>query len=1140
MNLDRFFAPYNPPPSTSIVDVLDHWARERPQQVAFYFSDGDGGEDSITYAQLQRASRGIAAQMLGRGLTGHRALLMFPPGLDFVKAFYACMYAGVVAVPAFTPRRNRNVQRLQAISDDAEARVALTVADVRDRAAGVLEDTPGLLDLDWLAVDEIPADQTEGWSAPALEADQLAVLQYTSGSTGAPKGVMLSHGNLMYNVMAIVYAFEPTQTGLGITWLPTYHDMGLVGGVLKPLYYGRPNVLMSPMAFLQKPVRWLRAITRYRATVSGGPNFAYDLCAQKITDEELEGLDLSSWQVAFNGAEPIRPATLADFCQRFAQVGFREEAFFPCYGMAETTLIVTGTYMDRVPTIGCFDGKALDEHRVIPVPAGHENERRLVGCGRVLPDEEVLIVEPETCVPLPEHQVGEIWIRSPSVGQGYWRQDEATRETFRAQLADCARETYYLRTGDLGFLGDGELYVTGRLKDLIIIRGVNRYPQDIERTVEQSDNRLQAGAVGAFAVDVAGHERLIIVAETERRRQKDWSDVIDKVRRSVTADHELPPDGVVLVRFGSIPKTSSGKIQRNACREAFVNGQLQTVAQWFSWDRPPAAAKPSLALQPGAAADGGGSPLPTPNERVAREVLDHVRSIARERAAHLTLDTNIVSDLGLDSLERLQIANSLEETFGGRFPEEVLQQIETCRETALAIEKYIGTEPRVDGRLRHAPDTKREGEIPGEYYEFARMPEYLRLKQTQAMLSATGLANPFFSVHESIANDRTVIDGRELISFATYNYLGMSGDPVVAAAAKDAIDRYGTSVSASRLVSGEKPLHRQLEQGLADFIGAEDAICLIGGHATNETTIGHLLGPGDLILHDALAHNSIIQGAMLSGARRRPFPHNDADALDQLLSDIRGEYRRVLIAIEGVYSMDGDYPDLPRFIDIKKRHKALLMVDEAHSIGTMGPRGRGIGEFFAVDPRSVDIWMGTLSKSFGSCGGYIAGSRELIEYLKYTAPGFVYSVGMTPSNAAAALASLRLLETDLARVPRVQDRARAFLELAKRRGLNTGLSHNTPVIPVIVGNSLHALQLSRRLFERGINVQPILYPAVEEQAARLRFFITACHTVEQIEQTVDAVAEELARIDPKYIQRVASEAEAATPPPEPTAGRAAS
>ena len=463
--------------------------------------------------------------------------------------------------------------------------------------------------------------------------------------------------------------------------------------------------------------------------------------------------------------------------------------------------------------------------------------------------------------------------------------------------------------------------------------------------------------------------------------------------------------------------------------------KLQVVAQWFSWTSTEGSTDKAVPKEPARsesqrAAVAPGE-LPEPNKKIAREVLEHVRAIAKERAKELSLDTNIVVDLGLDSLERLQIANSLEETFGGRFPEEALQQIETCRETALAIEKYLGTEPRVDGRFHDSGQQAGGDAIPAEHYQFAQMPEYVKLQQTKAMLSATGMPNPFFSVHESITNDRTVVGGRELISFASYNYLGMSGDSAVSQAAKAAIDQYGTSVSASRLVSGEKPLHGLLEKGLASFIGAEDAICFVGGHSTNETTIGHLLGPGDLIVHDGLAHNSIVQGAILSGARRRPFPHNDWRALDALLTEIRGQYRRVLIAIEGVYSMDGDFPDVPHFIDVKERHKALLMIDEAHSLGTMGPHGRGIGEHFDIDPRRVDIWMGTLSKSLGSCGGYIAGCRELVEYLKYTAPGFVFSVGMPPSNAAAALASLRLLEEEPERVARVQARAKQFLRLAR-------------------------------------------------------------------------------------------------------------
>ena len=501
-------------------------------------------------------------------------------------------------------------------------------------------------------------------------------------------------------------------------------------------------------------------------------------------------------------------------------------------------------------------------------------------------------------------------------------------------------------------------------------------------------------------------------------------------------------------------------------------------------------------------------------------VMDKVRDVARERAGNLSGHTNIVTDLGLDSLERLQIANSIEEVFGQRFPEEVLQEIETVIQVASAVKEHfrdIGTQL---GQVAKKVQSVRSARvaIPESDYNFALMPEYVRLQKTKKLLASTGLPNPYFSVHEAITNDTTTINGRELLSWSSYNYLGMSGDPAVVKASQEAVEEYGTSVSASRLVSGEKPIHRELEKGIADFIGVEDSITYVGGHSTNESTIGHLFGSGDLIVHDSLAHNSIIQGSILSGARRRPFKHNDWQELDEILAEVRHEYRRVLVVVEGVYSMDGDFPNLPKFIEIKKRHNVFLMVDEAHSIGTMGEHGRGISEHFGVDAREVDIWMGTLSKTFGSCGGYIAGTKELVEYLKYTSPGFVYSVGLSPANAAAALAALRLLEDEPERVAKVQHNSRFFLQEARKRGLDTGLGNNTPVVPVIIGNSLHALQLSHQLFERGINVQPILYPAVEEAAARLRFFISSTHTDEQIIQTCDAVAEEVQKIDPAYLK----------------------
>lgn len=1123
MKFDSILAPYSPP-LTNFLDILEYWTDKTPGNMAFSFTDGEGSDEGVTYAQLYSRAKAVAANLQERGMTGERVLLLYPPCLDFVIGFFGCVLAGAVAVPAYPPRRNRNADRIQSIADDAQSRLAMTVSSVSQRMQNAVDGALPLQNIKWLETDKVDVGAASSWRRPNIRPDSLAVLQYTSGSTGSPKGVMLTHGNLTYNTQLICHGFRPGRNGRGFCWLPTYHDMGLVGSVLEPTFVGLQAVFMSPMSFLQRPLRWLECITRYRITMSGGPNFAYELCIDKITDEDLKTLDLSSWEVAYNGAEPVRAETLKKFTQRFAPVGFRADAFYPCYGMAETTLIVTGAAGRTKPYYKWFHGEGLDDRRVEIVSPDHPAARELVGCGVVLPGQEMAIVDPETRKRLPPDRIGEIWISSPTVGEGYWNKPEISQSTFRAKI-DGEEGKAFLKTGDLGFLLENQMFVTGRIKDLIIIRGVNRYPQDIEQTVENCGDELKAGSSAAFAVDFLGRERLIIVAEVERSRGKDWGATIQVIRRDVAQEHEVPPDAVILVRAGSIPKTSSGKIQRHACREGFLNSGLTEMGRWTIWEEGSGVAVELKAP----IFTGAESQLGTPNPVVVQIVMEQIRAVGRERAKSVNLDSNLVEDIGLDSLERMEVASALEGVFGGRIPEDTLQQVFTVREVALAIEQHIGVEPRnlaatlasrsgQSAATLHAAPAK-PTEIPAEYYDFAETPEFKRLKQQMSMFAQSGVPNPYFSVHESVVNDTTRIGGRELISFSSYNYLGMSGDPYVQTKSKEAVDRYGTSVSASRLVSGEKPLHRELEQGIANFIGVEDSIVFVGGHSTNESTIGHLFGPGDLIVHDSLSHNSLIQGAILSGARRRPFPHNDWQSLDQVLSDIRHEYRKVLVVVEGVYSMDGDWPDLAKFIDVKKKHKAFLMVDEAHSIGTMGKTGRGIAEHTGVNPRDVDIWMGTLSKTFGSCGGYIAGRKELVEYLKYTAPGFVYSVGMPPPAAAAALASLQLMQREPERVAKVQQNSALFLSLAREAGLNVGMSNGSPVIPIIIGNSADALLLSRRLFERGVNVQPILYPAVEESASRLRFFITSRHTVDQIRETVKGVAEELKAINPKYLKK---------------------
>ncbi len=425
------------------------------------------------------------------------------------------------------------------------------------------------------------------------------------------------------------------------------------------------------------------------------------------------------------------------------------------------------------------------------------------------------------------------------------------------------------------------------------------------------------------------------------------------------------------------------------------------------------------------------------------------------------------------------------------------------------IERFLSKKARVGETASTLPTARAlsRSNVPEAFTRFDRHPGYEKMLVPKAAAARLGLRNPFFIAHDGVAGAVTRIEGREYLNFSSYNYLGLSGHPAINKAAKDAIDRYGTSASASRLVAGERPIQRELEEALADIYGVEDCVVFVSGHATNVSTIGYLFGPKDLVIHDSLIHNSVLEGIKLSGATRRGFPHNDTAALDTILAEIRGQFERTLIVVEGHYSMDGDIPDLPALIDIKRRHGAFLMVDEAHALGALGAAGKGSHEHYAVAGKDVDIWMGTLSKTLAGCGGYIAGERALVEHLKYAAPGFVYSVGIAPPLAAASLAALRLMLKEPERVARLRENTRRFLQLARLAGIDTGTSQGFAIIPAITGSSLKAAKLSNKMFECGINVQPIVYPAVEEKAARLRFFLGCPHTEAQVDKAVEMIRE---------------------------------
>lgn len=570
--------------SRTIVQVLQNLKKFQADDCAYRFLLDKGSETaSLTYSQLDRQARTIGGMLQSLQADGERVLLIYPNSLEYIAAFFGCLYAGVIAVPTYPPKNNRPDLRIKAIVQDSQAKFVLTTQQILANRESKLAHTPELANLTWLSTDDLAEDFAEEWEEPIINSNSLAFLQYTSGSTGTPKGVMVSHKNLLHNERSIQTKFGHSEETVVVGWLPLFHDMGLVGNVLQPLYLGRPCILMPPVDFLQKPILWLQAISRYQATTSGGPNFAYDLCVRRIKPEKLANLDLSSWQVAFVGAENVRAGTLERFANYFKCCGFRKEAFYPCYGMAETTLLVSGGIKQVQPKICEVEGNALAENSIVfaSQSSDRQNIRKFVSVGQSICDQEVIIVDPNTLSKCDPSQIGEIWVSGNSVTKGYWNQLKATEKTFNAYLAGT-NEGRFLRTGDLGFLHNDELYITGRMKDIIIIRGRNYYPQDIELVVESSHPALKSNSGAAFSSEIANSEQLVIVQEVERSylRKLDIGEVVRNIRREVMVQHDIGAHTIVLIKPGSIPKTSSGKIQRYACRRRFLSGSLNVVRDW--------------------------------------------------------------------------------------------------------------------------------------------------------------------------------------------------------------------------------------------------------------------------------------------------------------------------------------------------------------------------------------------------------------------------------------------------------------------------------------------------------------------------------------------------------------------------------
>ncbi|MFL9872548.1 aminotransferase class I/II-fold pyridoxal phosphate-dependent enzyme [Paraburkholderia megapolitana] len=1079
--------------------ALQSHAVQRPDQYAFRFlGDGENETDALTWSTLHHGEMQLAWHLQQICAVDDRVVLMLPQGPNFVLAMAACLRSGVIVVPTNSPRPGgRGWDTVQNIIADCAPRLILANASQTDAIERALRAEGRHSSVAVLAIETLLSSHEQ---ADPRGGATLALLQYTSGSTGNPKGVMVGVDNLADNLETIRLRFDCSEHAQGIIWLPPYHDMGLLGGVLQPFHSGVPVVILPPVAVIQQPKRWLRAISKYRGTISGGPNFIYEQCAERIGEADSESLDLSSWKNAFCGAEPVRAEILERFAERFSTCGFARRALYPCYGLAESTLFVAGTRASGDGMlVNHFDSQDLGVDKAVSCEKS-EHTIALVGHGVPADNQEVVICDPVSRRQLTAGEIGEIWIKGPSVARGYWNNPVATETTFQARTASGAGP--YMRTGDLGFYLDETLYLSARLKDLLIIRGRNHYPQDIEDTSCASDEALLSGGTAA----VSDGDALIVLQEVRREfiAKVDVDTVLRKIRLDIAKRHDIGVEKIVLVKPGTLLRTSSGKIRRAAILDAYRAGNLPAIHEWQALRDDTADDLPEVVTLPQDGVD----------EWVRRWIEKKAGDTLAATSAEVRLD-----ELGLDSLQQATLVADLSTLIGAPVPVDMFArhtQLQGFLDEANAVYRFAAGYKSLDpsmrerlyqqlGETRPALQFEDVATIPAEYYDIDRLSGIADIDARSRQLESIG--SPFFTTHEGINGAQMTMGEKAYLNFSNHNYLGLSGHPDVVSAAKAAVDQYGTSVSAARIVAGQRTVHVELERQIAALTGHEDALTFVSSNFCNVTVVGHLMEQDDLILYDEYSHDSLLQGAKLSGAAMRAFPHNDWNDVDQFLSAARGKYRKVMIFIEGAYSMDGDIPELARFIEVKLRHKALLMVDECLSIGVVGKTGRGICEYAGVDPTLIDITMGGISKSFASCGGYIAGSRSFINYLRYTTPGFVYTTGMPPANAAAARAAIATALNEPWRVEEVQQLARHFLDKARSLGLDTGPSKDTPVIPVVIGDQSRCVNVYHKLLQHHINVQPILYPAVPENKSRLRFFVNYGHTRQDIDKALELVKE---------------------------------
>jgi 8-amino-7-oxononanoate synthase len=1138
----------------TLLDRFFHYARTTPERTLYTFLRDGEAPETITYRTLRRRVMCLARRVREFAEPGDRALLLCPLGSDFIAAFLACLAAGVIAVPAQMPRRNRPSERLRQIVDDAAPSLVLTSA-LAMRSFGNVPELQSTGDRVVLSVEDLGntramrgtrpdrprrgalASRELPWGLPGP--DDMAFLQYTSGSTDRPRGVMVTHRNIIANEAAIRAAFGHTRRSVGCLWLPLFHDMGLIGGALQPLFAGFHTVLLSPESFVKQPVEWLRAIGRYQATTAGAPNFAFDYCVARITEEQKRTLDLRSVKVLFNGAEPVQAETLSRFVRAFGPCGLRPEAVYPCYGLAESTLLVSGGPRKEPPRSLWLDAECLESRVVRPVQADHPGSRCLISSGRPTAGARLAIVDPVSRAVLSNGRIGEIWVNSPSVCLGYWNKPAETREAFHAIPNSGNGVASFLRTGDLGFVHSGCLFVVGRIKDVIIIRGRNIYPHDVEALVDRVFDHLGRNASAVFGVSVQGEERLALVVEatrslatrlrrTPRGNADALGDVPAEVQQLVTRlqcevaeEFAVTIDRITLVRPGALPRTSSGKVRRQACRDLMALGSLSAILQWkagefYSPETPrivggcdrhgvvrhgngEAAASRCRHGVPGgglsSARESGETATPSLDlrELIVRVVIDYFERHRGLDPRPIGFHTSLLS-LGVDSLGATAIALEIERATGQKVSPDLVFEHQTAEELA----GYLARRGR---NSAFALEKAGKGAILPS--PAARFLEDLR-ERNRPVEALKKLDRYFFETPIARLTASTCeVNNRQMLMFSSFSYLGLIGHPEVNQAAIDAIKAFGGGAHGARLIAGTTSLHQAVEAELARFMQSEAALVFGTGYVANLATIQALVGKHDYVVGDAWNHASIADGCAFSGAEFAVYGHNDMGDLLRCLKGARGRF--TLVVVDAVHSMEGDIAPLPEIVRLCRRHDALLMVDEAHSLGVLGTTGGGIQEYYGLSPEAIDVKMGTLSKGLASQGGFVAGREEIITHLKYNARGFVFSTAPPAPSMAAAMKALEILQREPQRVEALRRNAARLLNGLHAAGLKTTRTQ-TPIVPVLCESMEKTLAMTATCRQRGLFVVPVFYPVVPRNSPRIRLNVTAAHSEEQIDEAVEILA----------------------------------